>query len=136
MSPAEQAAEKIYACPPHFSVHYSAGRRLRWTSAARADYAALLLLGGSLRWQSPSDESEAPGKSGSPPESGEINEGSALLAAPGDVLQAASTGNAKTLLITLSPVFVLDCAARALMTQSDSVVAFRTHAVERDERLA
>ena len=50
--------------------------------------------------------------------------------------QAASTASAKTLLITLSPVFVLDCAARARLTRSDSVVTFRAPAVGRDERLA
>jgi len=150
MSPAEQAADKIYARPPHFVVHFSAGRRLRWSSEARADYAALLLLEGRLRWHSTQTDPEHPVKSdslvkfgsvssvksGSVAESGEISEGSALLAAPGDVLHAASTAGAKLLIITLSPVFVLDCAARARLTRSDTVVSFPAHAVERDERLA
>lgn len=135
MRPAEQAADKIYARTPHFTVHYRAGRRLRWSSEARADYAALLLLEGRLRWQSTQTDSVSPNKSGSVVESGEISEGSALLAAPGDVLRAASTANAKLLIITLAPLFVLDCAARARLTRSDSVVNFRAHAIERDERL-
>src|SRR5437762_2262355 len=169
MSPAEQAADKIYARPPHFVVHYSAGRRLRWSSTARADYAVLLLLEGRLRWHSTPNDSESPGesdsvkfgpraesdstvksgsaslvksgsassaKSGSIVESGEIYEGSALLAAPGDVLHAASATSARLLIVTLSPVFVLDCAARARLTRSDTFATFPAHAVERDERLA
>src|SRR5947209_109690 len=155
MSAAEQAADKIYARPPHFIVHYSAGRRLRWSSEARADYAVLLILEGRLRWHSTPNDPESQGKSdslvksgsaslvksasvksASIVESGELYEGSALLAAPGDVLHAASAASARLLIITLSPVFVLDCAARARLTRSDTVVVFRTHAVERDERLA
>ena len=50
MSPAEQTQDRIFTRPPHFSVHLRAGRRLRWSGGARADYAALLLLRGSMRW--------------------------------------------------------------------------------------
>jgi AraC-like DNA-binding protein len=187
MSPADQAAERIYARPPHFAVHYRAGRRLRWSAGPRADYAALLLLGGQLRWHSAGEDSsevaEAPaatskesaatskssasaGKesdasaeepaasvkasaasreesaaafevtpSGETAASGEIGGGGALLAAPGDLLSAAARGGAEFLVVTFSPLFVLDCAARARLTRSDSVVTFRTRAVERDERL-
>jgi AraC family transcriptional regulator len=124
MSAAEQATDKIYVRTPHFIVHYRAGRRLRWSSEARADYAALLVLGGRLRWQA------ADGGSG------EVAEGSALLVGPGEALNVGGAGVVEFLLLTLSPVFVLDCAARARLTRSDSVVTFRTHAVERDERLS
>jgi AraC family transcriptional regulator len=127
MNPADRAADRIYARTPHFAVHYRAGRRLRWSAVPRTDYAALLLLGGQLRWQFANAESE---------ESGMISGGSALLAAPGDALSAAGAGGTEFLLITLAPLFVLDCAARARLTRSDSVVNFRAHAVERDERLA
>jgi AraC family transcriptional regulator len=111
MSPAEQTSEeKIYARPPHFAVHFRAGRRLRWSGPARTDAAA---------------------------DSGELSEGSALLAAPGDTLSAASSdGHAGYLVVSLSPVFVLDCAARAGLVRSDLVVTFRTRVVEGDERLA
>src|SRR5947209_6118955 len=51
-------------------------------------------------------------------------------------LHAASAASARLLIVTLSPVFVLDCAARARLTRSDTVVSFPAHAVERDERLA
>jgi AraC family transcriptional regulator len=133
MSPAEQASDKIYARPPHFAVHFRAGRRLRWSGAARTDYAALLLLRGRLRWRAAASDSETPDSAAG---DGEISEGSALLAAPGDTLSAASSESAEYLVVSLSPVFVLDCAARAGLVHSDLVVTFRTRAVVGDERLA
>jgi AraC family transcriptional regulator len=139
MSPAEQASERIYARPPHFSVHYRAGRRLRWSSEARADYSALLLLEGELRWRESKIDSDSTGGANTPEEdavSGEIRGGTALLSAPGDSLQASSAGRAEFVVINLSPVFVLDAAARARLTRSDSVVSFRTRSIEDDERLA
>jgi AraC family transcriptional regulator len=157
MSPAEQAADKIFARPPHFAVHFRAGRRLLWSGGARTDYAALLLLRGRMNWRAASSDSDRPddagasartgvsartgasGKasvSGEAVESGEISEGAALLAAPGDALSAASVVGVEYIVVNLSPVFVLDCAARAGLARSDHVVTFRTRAVERDERLA
>lgn len=126
MSANDQAADKIFARAPHFAIHFRAGRRLRWSSEARTDYAALFLLRGEMRWQTTTGEAN---------ETVEIAEGSALLAAPGDGLSAFSAGHAEQLLITLAPVFVFDCAARARLTRSDSVVTFRTNAVSDDERL-
>src|SRR2546423_14071342 len=101
MKPADQAADRIFARPPHFAVHYRAGRRLRWSNAARTDYAALLLLQGRMRWRVEADESDETAKinetrktdeaieTGETSETnystraGELSEGSALLAAPG-----------------------------------------------------
>src|SRR5215212_7100248 len=139
MSPAEHTAERIYARPPHFSVHYRAGRRLRWTSEARADYSALLLLEGELRWRESKTDSDSAG--GSTPThdayaSGELREGSALLSAPGDSLQASCAGRAEFVVVNFSPVFVHDSAARARLTRPDGVVTFRARSTERDERLA
>jgi AraC family transcriptional regulator len=166
MSPADQAADRIYARPPHFSIHYRAGRRLRWSSEARSDYAALLLLEGRIRWHSADLDSEARDKNAerntrdsnagretraanaggrgarsasarhAGRDSSEITGGSALLAAPGDVLSAASVERAECVLVTLSPVFVLDCATRAHITRPDSVITFRARSVEGDARLA
>jgi AraC family transcriptional regulator len=139
MSPAEQSSERIYARPPHFAVHYRAGRRLRWSSEARADYSALLLLEGEMRWRESKTNSDsafdADAQEGAAV-SGEICGGAALLSAPGDSLQASSAGRAEFVVINLSPVFVLDSAARARLTRSDSVVIFRTRSIEDDERLA
>jgi len=123
MKHADEASDKIFSRPPHFSLHYRAGRRLRFSNAGRTDYAALLLLKGRMRWRVEQNE-------------GEVAEGDALLVAPGDALNATSANSVAFMLITLSSVFVLDCAARARLTRSDSVVAFRANAVERDERLA
>lgn len=150
MSPAEQAADKIYARPPHFSVHLRAGRRLRWSGGALTDYAALLLLRGEMRWRTGSNSEatddatassrrEARGESTASEgdfESGDISEAAALLAAPGDELSAASVGAAEYVLVQLSPVFVTDCAARAGLSRTDMFVTFRTRAVKGDERLA
>ena len=139
MCPAEQASERIYARPPHFAVHYRAGRRLRWSSEARADYSALLLLEGEMRWRESKADSDTSGGADASEEdasSGEIRGGSALLAAPGDTLQASSAGRAEFVVLNLSPVFVLDSAARARLTRPDSVVTFREREVLSDERLA
>ncbi|MET0646650.1 MAG: AraC family transcriptional regulator [Pyrinomonadaceae bacterium] len=128
MSPAEQTQDRIFTRPPHFSVHLRAGRRLRWSGGARADYAALLLLRGRLRWAGTSHTEGAE-------ESGEISEDAALLAAPGDDVSAASAGDAEYVLVQLSPVFVTDCAARAGLARTDMVVTFRERAVRNDARL-
>src|ERR1700750_3004745 len=145
MCPAEQAAERVYARPPHFAVHYRAGRRLRWSTEARADYSALLLLEGEMRWRVSKSDSESAGAASASEEtegaeqagsSGEITTGAALFAAPGDALLAWGAGRAELVVVTISPVFVLDSAARARLTRSDSVVTFRARAIESDERLA
>lgn len=159
MSPAEQATDRIYARPPHFSVHLRAGRRLRLAGGAQSDFAALLLLGGRLRWRATRAESETPpavevgiktakpkvkghasesrSKTSETAESGELSEGGALLAAPGDELSAAGgAAHAGYVLVRLSPVFVADCAARAGLSRTDMVVSFRAREVGGDERLA
>jgi len=145
MSPAEPAADRIYTRPPHFSVHLRAGRRLRWSGGARTDYAALLLLSGGLRWRAAGSGTMEPatgetvaeaGGQAASVESGELPAGSALLTAPGDELTASGSGSAEYVLVQLSPIFVTDCAARAGLARSESVVSFRTRAVLGDERLA
>jgi AraC-like DNA-binding protein len=142
MSPAEQSQDRIYTRPPHFSVHLRAGRRLRWAGGARADYAALFLLDGEMRWRASSLNSDATDdaptsesdfESG---ESGKLHDAGALLAAPGDDVSAAFAGAAEFVLVQLSPVFVTDCAARAGLARTDMVVTFRERAVRQDARLA
>ncbi|HEY0171953.1 MAG TPA: AraC family transcriptional regulator [Pyrinomonadaceae bacterium] len=158
MSPAEQATDRIYTRPPHFSVHLRAGRRLRLAGGAQSDYAALLLLGGRLRWRASRAESEpphavegtgeaarskvtggaaSPAKTSGAAESGELSAGGALLAAPGDELSAAGgAAHAEYVLVRLSPVLVADSAARAGLSRTDMVVTFRAREVGGDERLA
>ncbi|HEV3471279.1 MAG TPA: AraC family transcriptional regulator [Pyrinomonadaceae bacterium] len=117
-------SDRIYARPPHFTVRYRAGRRLRWTSGAGADYAALFLLAGRAGWRDGSGRA------------GELGAGGALLAAPGEQLSAAASAGAELLTLTLAPVFVLDCALRAGLLRADAAVGFREAAVEGDARLA
>ena len=139
MVPAEQSQDRIFTRPPHFSVHLRAGRRLRWSGGARADYAALLLLGGKLRWRASAPSPEAAEAAPAPEgdfESGELGETGALLAAPGDDVSAAGDAAAEYVLVQLSPVFVTDCAARAGLARADMVVTFRERAVRHDARLA
>lgn len=123
MKDAVTPADLISMRPSQFSVHYRRGRRLRWAGEARADYALLLLLDGGLRWR-------AGGASG------EINADGALLVSPGDGAQATGSGSSELLAITLSPVFVLDCATRAKLLRADAVVTFRANAVTDDARLS
>lgn len=123
---AKEIEDKIFARPPRFSLHFKTGKRLRWTSEARADYVALILLSGELDWIA---------KSGAGNETGVLSEGGALLAAPTDIVSATSVKPVEQLLVALSPVFMLECAARARLTRSDSIVTFRTRAVMGDARL-
>lgn len=139
MSPAEPSQDRIFTRPPHFSVHLRAGRRLRWSGGARSDYAALLLLEGSLRWRASASNLEAAEGATTAEgdfESGALEGAGALLAAPGDDVSAAFKGAAEYVLVQLSPVFVTDCAARAGLARADMVVTFRERAVRGDARLA
>lgn len=142
MPPAEHPVERIYSHPPHYLLRYRRGRRLRWTHEAATDYAFLLVLDGRLIWRASSssldenaettlkhDDSEGE-------TSGNVSAPAAILAAPGDVLSARSDASVEMLSVTLSPVFVLDCAARARMMRADSFISFNRRAVDADERLA
>lgn len=124
MKRAESATERIYTRPPLFQVRYRVGPKARWSSEAGADYAALLLLEGRLRWR------DGAGRAG------ELSSGGALLAAPGDGLSAVGVGQSELLSVNLAPVFVLDCAARSGILRADSAVTFRAGVVEADARLA
>ncbi|MBV9923781.1 MAG: helix-turn-helix transcriptional regulator [Acidobacteria bacterium] len=139
MSPAEHSQDRIYTRPPHFSVHLRAGRRLRLSGGARADYAALLLLEGSMRWRASASNAEGADEADADENvfaSGELFGGEALLAAPGDDLSGAFAGYAEYVLLRLSPLFVTDCAARAGLARADMVVTFRERAARNDARLA
>ena len=108
---------------PQFSIHYRRAARTRWTSEARADYAALFLLGGTLRCRVDS-------------EAAELKHAGALLLGPGTAASAAADRTAEHLEVTFAPAYVLDCAARAGMTAAGAGINFRTHFARDDERLA
>jgi AraC family transcriptional regulator len=138
MSPAEQSLDRIYTRPPHFSVHLRTGRRLRWAGGARADYAALFLLAGRMRWRASTSTPETADEASAPEgasQSAELDKGEVLLAAPGDDVSGVCAGDTEFVLVQLSPLFVTDCAARAGLARADMVVTFRERAVRGDARL-
>ena len=59
----------------------------------------------------------------------------ALLAAPGDALEARAR-DAETLALALAPAFLLDAALRARLTRDDALITFRERTVTDDHRLA
>jgi len=65
----------------------------------------------------------------------ELRAPAALLISPGEHI-GASSAHVTYLLVTLAPAYVLDCAVRAHLTRADARIAFATHVVTRDERLA
>ena len=94
MSPAEQAPDRIYTRPPHFSVHLRAGRRLRWSGAARTDYAALLLLGGRMRWRAAGPEAWAEADATSKAAAGTSDSADALTTSAAAATASASSPTA------------------------------------------
>jgi AraC family transcriptional regulator len=106
---------------PQYALHYRRAGRASWASEARADYVALFQLEGKLL-----------GSVGETPV--EINAGGALLLDPG-LTASATIRNTEYLTLTISPSFVLDCAARTRLVGAGASVSFRTSVVERDERL-
>jgi AraC family transcriptional regulator len=107
---------------PQYTLHYRRVGRASWASEARADYVALFQLEGKLL-----------GSVGETPV--EINAGGALLLNPG-LTASATIRNTEYLTLTISPSFVLDCAARTRLVSAGASVSFRTSVVEQDKRLA
>ncbi|HEY0376972.1 MAG TPA: helix-turn-helix domain-containing protein [Pyrinomonadaceae bacterium] len=107
---------------PQYALHYRRAPRVIWTSEARADYAALFLLGGRL----PGHVNEV---------AFEINGSDALLLDPG-VRAAARGRDAEYLSLTLAPAFVLDAAARTGLVGAGASVQFRSRLVREDARLS
>lgn len=107
---------------PQYTLHYRRVARAAWASEARPGYVALFQLEGKLLCNV-SDVSV------------EINAHDALLLDPG-MIASARGRDAEYLIITISPSFMLDCAARTGLVGVGASVSFRTSVVERDERLA
>jgi AraC family transcriptional regulator len=122
MSRSKSQLDRVFISP-QYALHYRRAARVSWLTEARADYVVLFLLGGKL-----------PGRVGEV--SVEIEEYGALLLDPGATATAAAASDAEYLLLTLSPSFMLDCAARTGLVGATATVSFRTSVVKRDERLA
>ncbi len=139
MSERAQTADKIFARPPHYTLHLRGGRpRAQWSFAARPDYNALFVLEGALVWRAEGFESgERVGVSDETrSSSGECGAGGALLVSPGETLSAKSSGASEILLLSLAPAHVLDCAARSRLTRADALITFRSPSVSDDPRLS
>jgi AraC family transcriptional regulator len=105
-----------------YALHYRRTPRASWASEARADYVALFQLEGKLLC-SLSDVSV------------EIDAHDALLLNPG--MTASATGrDTEFLMLTISPSFLLDCAARTGLARAGASVSFRASVVNHDKRLA
>jgi AraC family transcriptional regulator len=107
---------------PQYALHFRRASRGTWTSEARADYVVLLQLAGRLACNFGEVSTE-------------LGERGALLLDPGLTANARSR-DAEYLALTLTPAFVLDCAARTGLVGVGASVSFRTNVVKDDERLA
>lgn len=122
MNSSKTQTDLVFLRPP-YALHYRRAARTRWAHEARADYALLLMLDGKLL-SSVGDASI------------ELGSGAALLLNPGERARAGGL-DSEFLMLTLSPAFLLDAAARTgLVSSGGASVQFRLHRVERDERLA
>jgi AraC-like DNA-binding protein len=118
-SPAAQS-DRVFV-GEHGTLHRRAARALRWSSEASPAYNLLFLLDGALLWRSGGLTGEALAPA-------------ALLAAPGEVVEAHGS-RVESLAVALSPIYVLDCALRARLTRDDAQITF-TQTVVGDGRIA
>ena len=95
---------------------------MRWQAEARAEYTALFPLGGRARYDF---EGSA----------GELDAEGALLLDPGRVAKATG-GPTPFMTLSLSPSYVLDCAARMRRLSATTSVTFRASLVAGDRRLS
>ena len=106
---------------PQYSIYYRRLKKIQWTNAARAEYGLLYLLRGRLKFVRGQN-------------SGELSQDQALLIEPS--VNVSATGQAvETLLLTLSPAFVTDHAARMRLIGPEATVSFPQMVVEGDYRL-
>ena len=105
-----------------YALHFRRASRARLISEARADYLALFQFSESLQCSVGADAFE-------------LKKGGALLLDPGRSL-SASGRNVEYLMLTVSPSFVLDCAARTGLVGAGATVSFRASVVDHDVRLS
>ena len=116
------AVEKIFV-HEQYTLHYRSAPRVQWRGAARLTFTALLLLDGTLCWEAGTAGERV------------LHSPGAILTAPGDLLTAKGA-RAESLLISLAPAFVIDCAVRARLTRAGASITFPAQIIERDDRLA
>ena len=108
---------------PQYALHYRRAARAAWASEARADYAVLFLLEGTLPVRVEENAFE-------------IDEGGALLLDPGVAAAAPRARRAAYLSLTLASSFMLDAAARTGLVGAGASVQFRSRVVREDARLS
>jgi len=106
---------------PQYTLHYREATRLYWAIEARPVYTTLFLLGGKLTYNVNDN-------------SGELSEQGLLLIEPGGGVHIRSR-DAKFLMLTLAPAFILDYALRAKLASAGAQVAFREFSLQQDEYL-
>ena len=121
MSHSRAQSDRVFL-RPQYALHLRRAPRVRLVSEVRADYFIILQMGGSLQCIVEEDAVE-------------LSSGHALLLDPGRSL-SASGRNAEFLTLTVSPSFVLDCAARTGFVGAGATVSFRARVVNHDTRLS
>ena len=106
---------------PQYSIYYRRLRRFNWTSETTTDYGVLFLLSGDVQVETETGTLQ-------------LREEQSLLLAPG-VPIAANGQRVESLLITFSPAFIVDYAARARLVSGVSAPTFQREAIEGDKRL-
>jgi AraC family transcriptional regulator len=114
-------SDRVYLSS-HFAVHYRLVARASWTNEASSDYVVLIQLDGNL----------ACGVSDA---AFELQPRDALLVDPGQSGRAAGR-NAEYLVVSISPAFVLDSAARTQLMGTGASITFRSNVARQDERIA
>lgn len=105
---------------PHYAAYYRRARKFEWARETKAEYVVLFLLNGSVRYQN-ADGSTL------------VAEGNSIVIGPSS---AATTGlETETILLTLSPGFVVDHAVRMGLAGPTANVVFKAGPIEADDRL-
>jgi AraC family transcriptional regulator len=115
------SVNRFFICS-QYAIYYRRVKKLDWVHEARADYAVLLLLAGSVTF-SIGDTA------------GALSHDQSLLIGPS--VRAKATGQAvELILLTLAPAYVVDHAVRMGLIGPAAAVSFRPGLLERDDRLA
>lgn len=122
MSQSKAQSDRVFL-RPQYAMHFRRAPHVRLISEARPDYVSIFQFNGKL--QCTIGEEEAI----------ELCAGNALLLDPGRSFSARSRW-CEYLMLTVSPSFVLDCAARTRLVGAGATVSFRSSVVEDDARLS
>jgi AraC-like DNA-binding protein len=106
---------------PQYSIYYRRLRRFQWIAEGTSDYGVLLILSGSLRY-----ETEGGANS--------LEANQSLLFEPGKRV-AAGGNDVESLIVSFSTAFIMDYAVRAHLVTGGSAPTFNSGVVDHDKRL-